>query len=113
MKAARSRRNGKTTFHGHAMNKPMVYDPRGVVDAPRQALAPRVTRLAGLRLGVLDNTKWNANRLLRKTAAHLQEIHPFAAVNYYRKESFSKAADEALIRRIAEENDIAMTAIGD
>ena len=27
----------------------------------------------GLRLGILDNTKWNANRLLRKAAAVLEE----------------------------------------
>ena len=37
----------------------------------------------------------------------------FAAVNYYRKESFSKAADPALIAQIAAENDIVLTAIGD
>ena len=96
------------------MNKQrMVYDPRGIVDAAPQALSPRVARLSGLRLGILDNTKWNANRLLKKTAARLQEEHLFAAVNYYRKESFSKAADEALLRQIAEQNDIALTAIGD
>ena len=59
--------------------------------------APRVAALDGKRLGILDNTKWNAGRLLRKTAALLGERHQFAAVNYYRKESFSKAADPALI----------------
>ena len=53
----------------------IVFDPRGVVEAEPLALAPRVTDLNGLRLGVLDNTKWNANRLLRKTAARLQQDH--------------------------------------
>ena len=90
-----------------------VFDPRGRVEAERVAPAPRVTALAGLRLGVLDNTKWNANRLLRKTAARLEERFGFAAVNYYRKESFSKYADPALIAAIAAENDIVLTAIGD
>ena len=37
----------------------------------------------------------------------------FAAVNYYRKESFSKDADPALIAAIAADNDIVLTAIGD
>ncbi len=46
-----------------------VFDPRGVVEAEELALAPRARDLNGLRLGVLDNTKWNANRLLRKTVA--------------------------------------------
>jgi hypothetical protein len=64
-------------------------------------------------LGVLDNTKWNASRLLRKTTARLAEEVSFAAVNYYRKESFSKDADPALIEVIAAGNDIVLTAIGD
>ena len=67
----------------------------------------------GLRLGILDNTKWNASRLLRKTAARLGDRAGFAAVNYYRKESFSKVADPALIAAIAADNDIVLTAIGD
>jgi hypothetical protein len=90
-----------------------VFDPRGRVDAERIVPAPRIAALQGLRLGILDNTKWNANRLLRKTAALLGERHRFAAVNYYRKESFSKDADPVLLAAIAEANDIVLTAIGD
>jgi hypothetical protein len=91
----------------------IVFDPRGVVETEPLALSARVTKLGGLRLGVLDNTKWNANRLLRKTVAGLQQDHSFAAVNYYRKESFSKDADPALLETIAANNDIVLTAIGD
>jgi hypothetical protein len=91
----------------------LVFDPRGRVEAELMSLAPRVAALDGTRLGILDNTKWNAGRLLRKTAALLGEGHQFAAVNYYRKESFSKAADPVLVEKIAAENDIVLTAIGD
>ena len=90
-----------------------VFDPRGVVGAERVRPAPRVAALEGKRLGILDNTKWNGNKLLRRTAARLGERFQFAAVNYYRKESFSKDADPALLARIAAENDIVLTAIGD
>ena len=45
-----------------------VCDPRGLVGAER-LLAPRIPDPEGMRLGVLDDTKWKANRLLRKTAA--------------------------------------------
>ncbi len=96
-----------------ATDDDIVFDPRGRVDAQRTLRAPRVAALDGLRLGILDNTKWNAGRLLRKTVALLGESHEFAAVNYYRKESFSKAADPALIAAIATDNDIVLTAIGD
>ena len=91
----------------------IVFDPRGVVDTQPLALCDRPATLDGLRLGVLDNTKWNANRLLRKTVAKLQQDISFAAVNYYRKESFSKEADPALIATIAADNDVVLTAIGD
>jgi hypothetical protein len=91
----------------------VVFDPRGVVEAERKALAARAADLGGLRLGVLDNTKWNANRLLRKTVARFDAEVAFAAVNYYRKESFSKDADPALLATIAAENDVVLTAIGD
>src|SRR5215469_6890015 len=103
--------------HGDALmrNAPdqLVFDPRGVVETERLARSARVRKLEGLRLAVLDNTKWNANRLLRKTVARLEQNYAFAAVNYYRKESFSKEADPALIRTIAADNDIVLTAIGD
>ena len=98
------------------MRKPpeqIVFDPRGVVDAEPLALAPRIREPMRMRLGLLDNTKWNANRLLRKTVARLGEQVSFAAVNYYRKESFAMEADPALLARIAAENDIVLTAIGD
>jgi hypothetical protein len=90
-----------------------VFDPRGRVDAERISPAPRPAALDGLRLGILDNTKWNANRLLRKTADRLGEQHRFTEVHHYKKESFSKYADPALLAQIAAENDIVLTAIGD
>ena len=91
---------------------PIIYDPRGVVSAERRETAPRVHSLKGLRLAVLDNTKWNANKLLRGTLAGLAG-EGFAATTYYRKESFSKPAADALIAEIARDNDVVLTAIGD
>jgi hypothetical protein len=90
-----------------------IFDPRGRVDAERITPAPRRGSLDGLRLGVLDNTKWNAGKLLRKTTDRLGQKHRLAAVNYYKKESFSKNADPALLAQIVAENDIVLTAIGD
>jgi hypothetical protein len=90
-----------------------VYDPRGVVGAEKKATAARIKALDGLRLGILDNTKWNANKLLRELRDQLKAAHPLADVHYYRKESFSRFADPALIETIRNENDIVVTAIGD
>jgi hypothetical protein len=90
-----------------------VYDPRGHVEVQPKPLAPRVKALEGLRLGVLDNTKWNANKLLRHVRDELAQAHRLAAANYYRKESFSRFADPALLARIRAENDVVVTAIAD
>ena len=90
-----------------------VYDPRGVVTAAPRPIAPRAERLDGRRLAVLDNTKWNASRLLRKAAERLAAEHRLSAVRYYRKESFSRVADPALLAEIAGDNDLVLTAIGD
>jgi hypothetical protein len=94
-------------------NSVPIYDPRGVVEAPPLKTAPRVKELVGLRLGLLDNTKWNANKLLRGVRDRLAEMHVFSAVNYYRKESFSLAAAPELIADIAANSDVVVTAIGD
>lgn len=89
-----------------------VYDPRGIVEAEPKSVSSRVSSLTGLRIGVLDNTKWNGRRLLEKTLA-LLEADSIGKVTYYQKESFSKAATPDLIGRIAAESDAVITAIGD
>jgi hypothetical protein len=94
-------------------NTTPVYDPRGVVEAAPLSVAPRVKTLNGLRLALLDNTKWNAGKLLRGVRDRLAAKHAFAAVNYYRKESFAAAAAPDLLAQIAARNDIVLTAIGD
>jgi hypothetical protein len=91
----------------------VIYDPRGVVHAEHREIAQRVASTAGLRLGVLDNTKWNGWRVLERTAAILGEQTPFASVTRYKKESFSVNAEPELIARIVAENDVALVGIGD
>jgi len=91
-----------------------TFDPCGIVDLESRPLAARKAGLEGLRLGILDNSKWNANKLLRGAAAALSRTIEFSAVNYYVKShGFSSDAPPEMIRRIAAENDIALTAIGD
>ena len=91
----------------------VMFDPRGIVETSNAPIAARVPTLDGLRLGILDNGKWNANKILRGSASALGESICFAAVNHYVKHSFSKDAAPELIRQIAAENDIVLTAIGD
>ena len=91
----------------------IVYDPRGTVTAESRDLAARLETLDGVRLGVLDNTKWNASKLLRHVVSGLEAGLTLAAINHYGKESFSRPAQPDLLERIAAENDAVITAIGD
>ena len=94
-------------------DKNIIYDPRGVIRFDTVPTSARKTALDGLRLGVLDNSKWNANKILRGAVKVLSEDIQFSEVNYYVKHSFSKDAAPELIEKIAAECDIVLTAIGD
>ncbi len=89
------------------------YDPRGIVEAGVIAAAARVASLKGKRLAILDNTKWNAGKLLRGIQEGLATEAGLSAINYYRKHSFSMNAAPELLDEIAANNDLVITAIGD
>jgi hypothetical protein len=90
-----------------------VFDPRGTVTAKLVPRAPRLVTLSGVRLAVLDNSKWNASRLLRQTVSHLSEAHGIGEVTTFTKESFSRVAPAALVQEIVSRADAVVTAIGD
>lgn len=91
----------------------MIYDPRGTIDAPELHLAKRPKSLTGLRVGVLDNTKWNGWKLEERIAALLAPQLSLGQISRYKKESFSRDAAPELLEQIARENDIVLTGIGD
>ena len=67
-----------------------------------------------LRLAILDNSKWNANKILRGSASALYQDIKFSKVNYYvKKHGFSTDATIEMIEEIVNDNDIVLTAIGD
>ncbi len=90
-----------------------VYDPTGPLDILHKDLAPRLRSLDGKRLAVIDNTKWNAARLLDRTVSLLGEQVRFSQVNRYKKETFTKPASADLLREISLNNDLALIAIAD
>lgn len=95
------------------MQTQTVYDPRGIIEAQPMALAPRVKKIDSLRLAILDNSKWNCNKMLRGVRDELQKKYKFSAVNYFTKDSFSSNAAPELVAEIVANHDIALTAIGD
>lgn len=78
-----------------------LMSPVGVRVSERHPIAPRLQTLKGARLGLLDNTKKNADRLLAAAGAILMRDHGVAEVVSRRKVSSSPAAPEEMIDELA------------
>lgn len=75
--------------------------------------APRLPTLAGTRLGVIDDSKRNADVLLEELVELLRTRYEISEVRWHRKPSASRPADPAAIREMAETCDSVIIAIGD
>ena len=75
--------------------------------------APRLASLAGTRLGIIDDSKRNADVLLEELADLLRTRYEITDVKWHRKPSASRPADPAAIRELAQECDSVIIAIGD
>ena len=76
------------------------------------ALAPRPMDLAGKVVGLLDNTKEQADVILETIASELRSRYGVAKVVIRRKEAFSRPATEALLNEMAKEVQVAAAALG-
>ncbi|MEU6701364.1 UGSC family (seleno)protein [Pseudonocardia sp. NPDC046786] len=99
------------------MSNPIL-DPTGrAVDAREPGvslLAPRRPDLTGLRIGVLENTKKNADLLLTELSRLLVTVHGAAGVTLHRtKQQFAAPAPPELIEEYAGGCDVVVTGVGD
>jgi hypothetical protein len=79
----------------------------------QRRVAPRLATLAGMRAGLLDNRKGNADRLLERVGELLRERYGVAEVRPITKYVYSRRADPAILDRLASSCDFVVTAIGD
>ena len=91
-----------------------LFDPTSTpVSRAVMTLAPRPAGLAGLRVGLVENTKFNSDALLRKLGAELGRRHGMTVVPMIRKRSPSHGVTEEAadgLRRVA---DFVVSGIGD
>jgi hypothetical protein len=83
--------------------------------APEAAAAttPRRIDKNGLRLGILDNSKGNADHLLKFVVEGMKALLPVASVVSLRKDSVSLPAPRAVLDRLAAEADFVVSAMAD
>jgi hypothetical protein len=67
----------------------------------------------GIRLGVLDNSKGNADHLLKMIVEGVRAQIPLAAVTFARKPFVSMAAPSETLDKLALEADIVISAMAD
>ncbi|NQW24596.1 MAG: hypothetical protein HQ475_14290 [SAR202 cluster bacterium] len=75
--------------------------------------APRLASLAGTRLGIIDDSKRNADVLLEELAEVLVTRYEITEVIWHRKPSASRAADPTALKELTEKVDSVIIAIGD
>jgi hypothetical protein len=87
-------------------------DPTAGSSKAKIAHAPRAMDLSGKVVGLLDNTKEQADVILETVAEVLRERYGVAKVIIRRKEYYSRPASEELINEMAKEVQVAAVALG-
>jgi len=90
-----------------------LYDPTAGAEPEALRLAAPLAEPRGKVVGILDNGKWNAGKLLGALADGLGREHGVADLVVRKKNTFSRPADEELLVELGEACDAVVTAIGD
>jgi hypothetical protein len=90
-----------------------IYDPTTEVAGRHIAFAPRPKTLAGLRIGLVDNTKHNSDQLLLRIAGLLERDHGAKAHVIRRKKSAGAAPHAEIIEELKANCDVVVAGVGD
>jgi hypothetical protein len=84
-------------------------------EAPTQtiAYAPRPQALTGKRVALVDNTKYNSDRLLEKIGEVLKAEYGAAETRMFRKKNASVPAHQEIIEEMRKTCDVMVAGIGD
>ena len=96
------------------MREPLL-DPTGDGDqgTDTSLAMPRPQSLAGLVVGLLENTKPNATVLLEAIGRELKDKYGVREVRMFRKGYFGTPVEESVVQQMLHNCDFAVAAIGD
>jgi hypothetical protein len=80
---------------------------------PARATHAATDSLQGKRVGLIENTKFNSDRLLQKIGDILKAEYGVAETRMWRKQNSSVPADEAIIGELRKSCDVMVAGIGD
>jgi hypothetical protein len=93
-----------------------ILDPTGLSERPAAeglTLASRPANLSGVKVGLLENGKQNARRLLEDVADVLRERYGAGEAELRRKEIFSQPASPELVDELSRQAQVVVIGVGD
>jgi hypothetical protein len=94
----------------------VILDPTGLTDRPAAeglTLASRPASLSGVKIGLLENGKQNARRLLEDVADVLRDRYGAGEAQLRRKEIFSQPASPELVDELSRQAEVVVVGVGD
>ena len=92
----------------------ILVDPTGHnLNTTSLHISPRPSGLQGKRLGLLDNTKANAEVILRKIADILDAKYEFSEIYYTKKHSSNLPPKPEVLSNLHRHADIVIAGLGD
>ena len=90
-----------------------LFDP--TISSGEEAIryAPRPETLEGLRVGLVENTKHNSDKLLQKLGERLQSRYGMQVVGMNTKQSPSHGVDAGAVEEFRAKADFVVAGIGD
>ena len=95
------------------MAKIQIVAPDAPLEAGEKLESNRKIGSGGIRLGLLDNTKANADHLLNMIIEGVTKEFDVASVVYKRKPASSRPASDKILDELAEEADLVISAMAD
>ena len=96
-----------------ATHKLVLVSPVNESEPVESTYAPRLTALEGKRVGLLDNSKHKADKLLDTLVAMLDAQYGFTNIVRHRKPSASKPVAPEVIEELRQTCDLVLVGVGD
>jgi hypothetical protein len=90
-----------------------LLDPTTEATAQRMSYAARPASLEGKRVALIENTKFNSDRLLQKVGDILKAEYGVAETRMWRKRNSSVPAHEEIVAEVRTTSDVMVAGIGD
>ncbi len=90
-----------------------LYAPTSTTAARKRSRAPKLARLDGARIGILENGKLNAEEMLNEVAELFVQRHGCTVVKLVSKKNASAPAPANALTQVAPEVDFLITGLGD